>query len=829
MAAAFSCAYVDLMRPCFLSLLCNLLLPAAMAEPADPYVAIPGTIISRSAAPATQFIGSPSIAILPDGSYVACHDTFGSGAPVKTEIHRSIDQGATWAKQSDFPAYWSNLFVHNGALYVLGTSASYGNLVIRRSNDSGATWTTPSAAASGLLKSGAYHTAPMPTVVHNGRIWRAFEDIGAGNGWPRHFRAFLMSAAVGDDLLNAASWTYTASFTSSNTWLAGKFNGWLEGNIVVSPDGRLVDVLRADMDAGNAERAAIIDYGSAGATGIFDPNGLPAENPSHQSGFIPFPGGAKKFTIRRDPVTGGYWSLVNPVLPTWAASIPGEIRNTLSLAYSPDLVNWEIRCHLLFHPDIAKHGFQYVDWQFEGDDLVAVSRTSWDGSNYHDANLMTFHRVENFRALTMADSVPTGDIQWKFPGVTATGSAFAPGLLENGRIAYTNRTYTWGDVPAQFAGSLVTRVGGGVKANLKLRADSPRRLWIAASAIAPLPDLTGWTASGQSMFYNDGGSTRLHFHYRDFAAGEEITTSQTNWNGTVLIVPPAPGPVGHWRCESNWAGTALADENYNFHGKPSTPPPAAASNGAHGNALEFTAGQHVDLGNVFPLTRVPFTIAFWLKLTPGDTTYRVPLSKLTTGGYDGYLFSINAPAEAGKLAFTASSAADRLVSTTAVNDGLWHHAAVTLVPGGDMVLHLDGIEQARRAAPVIRANATPLRFGAQTVAGAADPKFSGWLDEIQIHHTALTTAEIETMVLDPSRVVSSGQPFTTGVTMTVPAAGPGVAWRAVPGRSYEVRRSTTLLAESWQLQSTVTPAGQSGQFLETTPLPRAFFRVEMVR
>lgn len=55
------------------------------------------------------------------------------------------------------------------------------------------------------------------------------------------------------------------------------------------------------------------------------------------------------------------------------------------------------------HPDLEKHAFQYVDWQFDGADLVAASRTAFDDGlggahNQHDANYMTFHRVRAFRA-----------------------------------------------------------------------------------------------------------------------------------------------------------------------------------------------------------------------------------------------------------------------------------------------------------------------------------------------------------------------------------------------------------------------------------------------
>lgn len=794
--------------------------------PADPYVQIPGTVVGRSPNPATIYLGSPSIAILPDGSYVACNDNFGGGAAVKIQIYRSTDRGVTWTARTEFPGYWSNLFVHNGELYLMGTSDSYGNLVIRKSTDAGLTWTNPTNAATGILRNGQYHTAPMPVIIYSGRIWRAFEDIAGGNGWPRQFRAFLMSAPVGTDLLNAANWTFTTSIASSNTWLGAQFNGWLEGNVVLTPDNRLVDVLRADTKAGTLGKAAIINFGTTGAAGVFDPAGTPATDAGDLSGFIDFPGGATKFSIRRDPVTNEYWALTNPVLPAWAASLPGEIRNTLALVRSTDLRNWQVRSYLLFHPDVTKHAFQYIDWQFDGDDIIAASRTSWDGNNYHNANLMTFHRFANFRSLTLADSVPTGEVKWIYPGIEATGTSFSPGLLENGNVAYTNRTYTWGEVPAGFANALITRVGGGVNPLLRLKALAPQRVYLAASAIAPAPDLTGWSATGQSFFYTDTGKTRLNIFQRDLQAGEKVQPQQTNWNGTLLLIPPAPGPVAWWRCESNYEGTTIADHLYNSHGTPSASSPVAVEGGPSGNALQFILPQQATIGDVFPLTRVPFTIAFWLRTAVGDTTYMVPLSKMATGSYNGYLFGVNTSGSLGRASFVASLAAKQLVSNVPINDGLWHHLAVTLVPGGDMILYVDGIEQARTVAPVIVKTAAPLRFGAQTVGTAADPKFAGWLDEIQIHHTALSAAEINAMVLDPDRLSFAGEPVTQGMRME---ANPnGVSWRAVPGRSYQVFRSLTL-NNGWSPRGTVIADGPVGGFIEENPPERAFYLIDLVR
>jgi hypothetical protein len=236
----------------------------------------------------------------------------------------------------------------------------------------------------------------------------------------------------------------------------------------------------------------------------------------------------------------------------------------------------------------------------------------------------------------------------------------------------------------------------------------------------------------------------------------------------------------------------------------------------------------VNLGDVFSLTRVPFTIAFWLKLGAGDSTYRVPLSKLATGSYSGYIFNVNAPGLPGKASFVASSSTSQLVSTSAVNDGLWHHLAVTLVPGQDMVLYVDGVEQARRVAPVILSTTAPLRFGAQTANSAADPKFQGSLDEIQIHHSALGVAEINSMVLDPDRVSAAGEALTPGMRMEASNAGYGVTWRAIPGRSYRIYRSSDL-SNDWQLRGTLTPDGQSGEYLDPSPPDHAFYKVELIR
>ena len=115
---------------------------------------VPGVVIDHSPAASGRYIGSPSIVILPDGDYLASHDFFGpkSGSKVcaTTVIFRSTDRGATWHQRAEVKcAFWSNLFVHRGAVYLMGTTGENGHMVIRRSLDDGKTWTNPDSATHG--------------------------------------------------------------------------------------------------------------------------------------------------------------------------------------------------------------------------------------------------------------------------------------------------------------------------------------------------------------------------------------------------------------------------------------------------------------------------------------------------------------------------------------------------------------------------------------------------------------------------------------------------------------------------------------------------------
>ncbi len=359
----------------------------------------PGVVIAHYPQKSGLYVGSPSLCILPDGSYVASHDEFGPSSGYLTgafsQVYRSEDRGESWTPVARLEGQlWSNLFWHRGALYLMGTDKEHGNLLIRRSDDGGRSWTTPSGSASGLIRVGQYHTAPMPMLYHNGRIWRGVENAASPiEIWGKRYSAMLVSAPEEADLLRSESWTETECLRYDSTYLDGKFGGWLEGNALLTPEGQLVDMLRVDYAPG-PEYAALVQVDEATGKLSFDP----------AKDFVKMPGGAKKFTVRYDSISDRYLSLVNYVKPAFDTLNPAWVRNTQALASSPDLRHWTVHAILLEHPEQQKHGFQYVDWLFDGEDIAYLSRTAYDDAsegahNNHDANYLTFHRIKNFRDL----------------------------------------------------------------------------------------------------------------------------------------------------------------------------------------------------------------------------------------------------------------------------------------------------------------------------------------------------------------------------------------------------------------------------------------------
>lgn len=362
-----------------------------------------GTIIAKVDVLRAANVTNPSIIRLPNGDLLAAcngvlRETTGKGAWVT--VFASTDNGKTWSVRNTgkFTMSYESMFLHNGVLYIMGADAAAGNVVIHASYDNGYTWSDAKDASSGLLIEGAFHSAPVPVAIWNGRIWRGMETNETNK------KVFVMSAPVDANLLSASSWTRSNMLIYDKTW---SVNGagltgsqMIEGNVIVGPDGKLVNLLRVDEER-YGRTIAMVNVESSKKISF-----------NSTTGFHTLPGGGKKFTVRFDEQSGRYWTITTPANQVdynksfegrYASGIKcGNIRNNMVLFSSLDLKEWRQERVIFAHEDPFFHGFQYVDWIFDGNDLLAVVRLAAPEerglpTRQHDANMLSFVRVENFR------------------------------------------------------------------------------------------------------------------------------------------------------------------------------------------------------------------------------------------------------------------------------------------------------------------------------------------------------------------------------------------------------------------------------------------------
>lgn len=335
---------------------------------------------------------SPSVVKHPDGYILASMDVYGQGMPQNlTFVYRSDDDGMTWYYICDlFPCFWGKLFLHRGEIYMLGMSTEYGDILIGK-YDGAFSFCMPTVIARGSCSSRecGFHRAPMPVIEFASRLWTGLE-YGA---WAKGTHSVSMLSVRADgDLLDASNWTIADPLPYNPEWpgtVKGSSAGCIEGNAVVSPDGRLYNILRYQTIGCEPSygKALILEADPA--------------NPEKKLVFervIDFPGNLSKFDILYDGVSKKYWTVCSRILNAAHAGA----RNLLSLASSDDLTYWNVVCDLLDYRDSdpKKVGFQYVSFYFDNENIVYLCRTAINGaSNFHDANYSSLHRISNFRTL----------------------------------------------------------------------------------------------------------------------------------------------------------------------------------------------------------------------------------------------------------------------------------------------------------------------------------------------------------------------------------------------------------------------------------------------
>ncbi len=343
-----------------------------------------------------RYLCSPSLVRHPEGYLLASMDLFAGGHPQNlTLIFRSDDDGESWHYVSELmPCFWGKMFIHRNELYMLACSTEYGDLLIGKSTDGGKTFSAPVTllrGANGKNGSCGVHKNPQNIFVHNGRIYETLE-WGAWANTEYYHAAMVMSCDVNDDLLIPENWHFTPPVKYDPNWpgtVDGTASGTIEGTLCLSPEGILYNVMRYNIVSGTPSYGLVLAY----RVNTDDPDA-----PLEYSHSIEMPCNHSKFMIKLDPVSKKYYSVATRI----DCEARKNRRNLLSLLCSDDMRSWRVVCDVIDKrdADMETVGFQYVDFEFEGDDIIFLCRTAINGAHsFHDSNCSTFHRIKGFRSI----------------------------------------------------------------------------------------------------------------------------------------------------------------------------------------------------------------------------------------------------------------------------------------------------------------------------------------------------------------------------------------------------------------------------------------------
>ena len=226
-------------------------------------------------------------------------------------------------------------------------------------------------------------------------------------------------------------------------------------------------------------------------------------------------------------------------------------------------------------------------------------------------------------------------------------------------------------------------------------------------------------------------------------------------NGTPpnFPAPPEPGPVTP--DESGNGGTAYV------RGEPDLTP------GRYGQAPALDGSQHVQvpLTDALDLGSDDFTITSWFRYSETTGAHTV-LWAYRMGSENTPQIWVRAEPESNRIRahVAAEEGHATIASTTAFNDGQWHHLVLQR-GGGRFRMLVDGAEVAGKNAPLGSVTAGGAEFGmdgvhiGQRVDGA--DRWRGELDETRIYRKALPDSQLEAIRLE-------NKPIGTGLELRLP-------------------------------------------------------------
>ncbi|CAN7743792.1 sialidase family protein [Mesorhizobium sp. LjNodule214] len=311
--------------------------------------------------------------------------------------------------------------------------------MIIASSDEGETWSAPVSLTSNMKWHGSscnvHYSHQHVHLAMDERRDLSIEGWNTAGLAPR-----VLRANTNDDLLDPKSWTISEApafnqivsaddldhfgipFYTTPTRAPAELGlgrvcapiGWLEPNIVQfhdprhlwhDPAGRTLHLFLRANTGGTGYAALIKVVEQADGRLVTALETVPSRR---MSLFIPLPGGHLKFFILYDDGSKLYWLLSSQPTDSMVRlthmsseryNLPNNERHRLQLHFSKNCVDWCF-AGIVAAGQSERHARNYPSMAVDGDDLLVLCRSADDeGRDPQYANLITFHRVKEFRNL----------------------------------------------------------------------------------------------------------------------------------------------------------------------------------------------------------------------------------------------------------------------------------------------------------------------------------------------------------------------------------------------------------------------------------------------
>ena len=396
------------------------------------------SVVYRSPDPQSIYVYPSGLAVLPGGRLVAAYYTSSKITENICYIKTSDDGGRTWVQRAETGIFLSTMFVSGESVYLIGQR---GNVRIARSDDRGETWSPPCELTSGESWLGypqnVWISGGNVYVVSGRRLYNATTAWGVSEISPH-----LLRGDLSKDLLDPASWTFSSpvkafieyvddktlqslfgvpfypSFYPDRYYPPGIRTrsaspvGWTEGNVVQIRDPRhyFYDPSGKTFHLVMRSNTGLTNIGSLLKVTENENGTMTTSVEKAPSGkdllFIPIPGGQQTFAIHYDEATQLYWMLSTQTTDSMTRGenltrfgMAFDERVRLQLHFSRNLFDWCF-AGLAAMGGSEKEARHCVSMTVDGEDLIFLSRSGdRDARDAHNCNLITFHRIKNFRSL----------------------------------------------------------------------------------------------------------------------------------------------------------------------------------------------------------------------------------------------------------------------------------------------------------------------------------------------------------------------------------------------------------------------------------------------